>query len=176
MSYVCESESLCQPTVDISCTPLPIGCLGRFGETGGDMLKDMLDWTGSLVFCQVELSKGDHFSVNIDNIMDTKRAHVGKSAFDRSNTVPVSESYLAPHALQSHLCDPAADRPSPQRGHPGAGLNASAASSKVPHPCASRQALALTAADRSAKPAGAERGDARGGGKLSPVWSTGRFV
>ena len=121
--------------------------------------------------------------MNIDNIMDTKRTHVGKSASDRSNTVPVSESYLAPHALQSHLCDPAADRPSrnglppsPQRGHPGAGLNASAASSKVPHPCASRQALALTAADRSAKSAGAERGDARGGGKLSTVWPAGRFV
>ena len=70
--------------------------------------------------------------MNIDNIMDTKRTHVGKSASDRSNTVPVSESYLAPHALQGHLCDLAADRPSrnglppsPQRGHPGAGLNAS---------------------------------------------------
>ena len=58
MSYVCEFESLCQPTVDISRTPLPIGCPSRFRETGGDMLKDMLDWTGSLVFCQVELSKG----------------------------------------------------------------------------------------------------------------------
>lgn len=121
--------------------------------------------------------------MNIDNIMDTKRTHVGKSASDRSNTVPVSEPHLAPHALQSHLCDPAADRPSrnglppsPQRGHPGAGLNASAASSKVLHPCASRQALALTAADRSAKSAGAERGDARGGGKPSPVWPAGRFV
>ena len=117
--------------------------------------------------------------MTIDNIMDTKRTHVGKSAFDRSSTVPVSEPHLAPHALQSRLWDPAAGRPSrnglppsPQRGHPGAGLNASAASSKVPHPCASWQALALTAADRSAKSAGAERG----GGKLSPVWSTGRFV
>ena len=52
MSYVCEFESLCWPTVDISCTPLPIGCLGRFGETGGDMLKDMLDWTGSLTLAE----------------------------------------------------------------------------------------------------------------------------
>lgn len=106
MSYVCEFESLCQPTVDISRTPLPIGCLGRFRETGGDMLKDMarLDRLACVLSSRIE--QRDHFSVNIDNIMDTKRTHVGKSAFDRSNTVPVSESYLAPHALRSRLLRP----------------------------------------------------------------------
>ena len=51
----------------------------------------------------------------------------------------------------------------PQRGHPGAGLNASAASSQVPHPRASRQALASTAADRSEK-------SYRGGGRRRQIF------
>ena len=97
-------------------------------------------------------------SWQFQHIIETNRTHVGKSAFERSNTVPVSDPYLRPHARHSHLCDPAADLPSrtglppsPQRGHPGAGLKASAASSKVPQPWASRQALASTAADSRAK-------------------------
>ena len=105
-------------------------------------------------------------SWQFQHIMDTKRTHVGKSAFARSNTVPVSEPYLRPHALQSHLCDPVADRPpapvaarAPGAWPEGLGrlLEGAPAVRLAAGPCLDR-------CRQQRKVVGAERGDARGVG------------